>query len=55
MTYRVIWFDDQKPQKIEGCVTLEQAARHIADFRLLCKIGLPLSDILNTDKWEVAA
>ena len=55
MTYRVIWFDNQKPQKIEGGITLEQAARHIADFSLLCEIGLSLSDILNTDKWEVAA
>ena len=55
MTYRVIWFDDQKPQKTEGCVTLEQAARHMADFCLLCQIGLTLSDILSTGKWEVVA
>jgi len=51
MSYKVCWYDETRTGKLhlvecENGISLEQAARHMADFALLSGCGLTLRQIL---------
>lgn len=52
MSYKVCWYDETRTGELhlvecENGISLEQAARHMADFSLLSECGLTLREILH--------